>query len=168
MYMHLHSPSVPPVNVEVGGLGADGKIGLDALLLDDVLPAQPVAILLNHAAHKVNCNVPVEIQLLQYLARCYKGGHASFLVNGAAAMNVAILDLAPKGFEIPVFGQPHIHCIHVSVNGQYLFPVANPANHIAQPVNAHFVKPGLFHLPFQLLLNLFLAKAEGFDFHQLR
>ena len=47
----LHPPPLPAVNPERGRLGGDHELRPD-LVFDDVLPAEPVAVLLHSAGHQ--------------------------------------------------------------------------------------------------------------------
>ena len=170
----FHTAPVTPVDAAVGGLGGDDEFHLllpDALggeiLVDDVLPAHPVAVLFLHGAdHHDPVAGGNQAQILHDLGAVGGGSHAALLVGAAPAVDNLIGLVALIGIGCPVGDVADAHGIDVGVDGNDLIALTHPADHIAQTVHLDFVKAQLFHFGLDAGHNfLFLAAFAGVGDH---
>ncbi len=61
MHLHLHAAAMAAVDVHVGRLGDHHQLRPDFLFLDEMLPAQSVAILFHHRAGEIDGELVIEI-----------------------------------------------------------------------------------------------------------
>ena len=168
MDLHLHPATLTPVKIKVRGLGDDDHVRPEFILLDDILPAEPVAVLLHNRPGEIDRCIPVEPQLLKYASCRHKGSRSSLLIDRAATMNITVAYLATQRVKTPVALRAQVNGVHMSVDGQYPLSGSYPANDIAQAVNANLIKAGLLHLAFKFHLNLFLPGCQRLDSDKLR
>ena len=81
MDLHLHPSSLAAVKTQVGGLRDDNQVRPDLVLLDDILPAEPITVLLHHAAGEVDGNILIKPKLLQYATGGDKRSRSAFLIH---------------------------------------------------------------------------------------
>ena len=141
----LHAATLATVDLAVGRFGTDHELGADLALLDDVLPAEAVAILLLHGAGHQQGVLVFQSQILDDLAGVDHGGHAPFLIGGTATADDLVIFHPLIGVEGPVGHVADPHGIDVGIHGDQVRAVANIAQHVAHGVDLDLVKADFFH-----------------------
>ena len=147
VHANLHAAAVTTVDAAVGGLGGDDELGLDAVLVVDVLPAHAVAVLFLDGAHDHDLvALGDEAHVLHHLGRIGGGGNAALLVGAAAAPDELVVLKALVGVEVPVVAVADAHGVDVAVDGDDLVASAHEAHHVAEAVDLDLVEAELLHL----------------------
>ena len=154
VYPDLHAAPVTAVDAAVGRFRGDDEFDLAAgvlraveVLVDDVLPAHPVAVLFLHGAdHHDLVALRDQVQLLHDLHAVHGGGHAALLIRAAPAVDHVLSFVALIGVGLPVGEVADAHGIDVGVDGDDLFAVAHPADDVAQTVHFHLIIAQTLHL----------------------
>ena len=115
--LHLHPPAMPAVDAEVGRLGDDDHLGLQHAFLQDVLPAQAVAVLLHDRAGHPELHALEQAELLRDARAVHGGGDAGLLVGRAAAEDDAVPELADVGIARPRGPVADADRVEVAVDG---------------------------------------------------
>ncbi len=100
MHFHLHAAAVAAVDTQAGRLRDHDEIGLQATLIDEVLPAQAVAILFLHRGGHVHGDVVGNPEPFQHRAGINAGRDSALHVARAAAVQDTVLDIA--GVRVPI------------------------------------------------------------------
>ena len=138
------------------------NVRLQSRFLDDVLPAQTVAIFFLNGADHDQGVVAFQPQILDDLAGVDHGGHAALLVAGAAAADHLVVFVAFVGVEFPVVPVAHTHGVYVGIHGNQMLAVADGAQDIAHGIDFDFVEAHLLHFFLDSHDNLlFLAAFAG-------
>jgi len=155
------------VDVHVGRLGDHHQLGPDLFLVDQILPAQTVAVLFHHRAGEEDGELLIQPHLLDHFCRIDHGGHPAFLVDRTAAPDLALPDKGREGIKCPLRQISGIDGVNMGVESDQPRPAADAADDAAQAVDAHLVKPGSLHLLFDHLDDLLLFSRVGGGAHQL-
>lgn len=142
----LHAATLATVDLAVGGFGTDHELGADLALLDDVLPAETIAILLLYGTGHQQGVLIFQPQILDDLARIDHGGHAPFLIGCTATTNDLVIFHPLIGVESPVGAVADPDGIDVGIHGDQVRAVADIAQHVAHGVDLDLVKADLLHL----------------------
>ncbi len=147
VHADLHAAAVTAVDAAVGGLGGDDELGLDAVLVVDVLPAHAVAVLFLDGAHDHDLvALGDEVEVLHDLGSVGGGADAALLVGAAAAVDDVVGLIALVGVGVPVVDVADAHGVDVAVEGDDLVAVAHEAHDVAQAVDLDLVEAELLHL----------------------
>jgi hypothetical protein len=165
---HLHAAAVAAVDAQSGRFGDDHQLGADILFLDDVFPAQTVAVLFHDRAGEKDGQTVRHAQPGQDAAGGDHGRRSALLVDAAAAMHETVGDTARKRRFAPVLEIALVDSVDMGVNGQQALAFADSAQDAAQAVQAHVVEPGVVHLFFQLGGHLPFPAGQRFDPDQAR
>ena len=163
----LHAAALAAVDAQSRGLGGNDEFRRQGLLLEDVVPAQAVAVFLHDRADHPDLQPVQQTQLLHDLARVDHAGHARFLVHGAAAVDPAAGELPPEGIAFPLFDVADVDGVHVGVEGDLAGAVAEAAQYVAQGVELHLVEAHGLHLLGDAPDHGFLASGQALDRHDV-
>ena len=143
----LHPAAVPAVNAAVGRLGRYHKLRRDAVLAVDILPAQPVAILLLNRRDDKNAIAVRNQPEILHDARAVNGGnHAALLIGAAAAVDDLVGLIALVGILRPVGDVADADGVDMPVERDDLFTLTHPAQRVALGIDLRPVEAELFHL----------------------
>jgi len=138
---------VTAIDATVGGLGGNDELGLNAVLVVDVLPAHAVAVLfLDGADDHDLVALGDEAHVLHHLGSVGSRSHAALLVGAAAAVDDLVGLVALIGIGIPVLDVADAHGVHVGVQSDDLVALAHPADDVAQLVELDLVITQSLHL----------------------
>jgi hypothetical protein len=157
----FHPAPMTAIDVQVCRLGNDDEFRLELLFVEQVLPAQAVAVLFHDRAGEIDRELVIQAQLLDDLARIDHRGHAALLIHSAAAPDLAVFDSRLEGIEAPLLAVAGIDGVNVGVEGNDARPLANPPDNAAQTVHANLVEPDLLHLLLDDLDHLLLFGGKG-------
>ena len=101
VHHHFHPASVPAINIQIGRFGYDDQFRNQLFLFDEVLPAEPVAVLFHDCACEVNTEFIIETQFFDNPAGCDHRSHAAFLVHAASADDHAVADFCFERICLP-------------------------------------------------------------------
>ena len=143
----FHAAAVAVVDLQAGRLGRDDDFGAQLAFLDDVLPAQAVAILFLHAGdHPDRQLFRHHPEFLQHGDGVDGGDHAALLVGHAAAIDLAVLDDGRIGLDlVPEGDVADVDGVAVAVEGDHARAVADAAEQVAHAVDDDFVVAHLLH-----------------------
>ena len=164
---NLHAAAVTAVDAAVGGLGGNDELGLNAVLVVDVLPAHAVAVLfLDGADDHDLIALRDETHVLHHLGSVGSGSHAALLVRAAAAVDDLVGLVALIGIGVPVLDVADADGVDVGVDGDNLVALAHKAHNVAQAVDLDLVIAKTLHLGFDASDNLaLLAGLRGMANH---
>jgi len=143
---HLHPAALAAVDAQARRLRDHHRLGPDLLLFDEVLPAQPVAVLLNHGAGEEHREVAREIHLFHDLAGVDHGGQPALLVRGAAAPHAPVGDVGVERVEAPQGAVAGVDGVDVGVEGHQALAAPHLADDGPQAVDADLVEAQRAHL----------------------
>ena len=156
------------IDAAVGGLGGDHELdaalglGLAEVLVDDVLPAEAVAVLLLDGAGDEDGDVlGQDAQVLHDPGAVDGGDDAALLVGAAPAADVGVVLIALVGVELPVLDVADAHGVDDPVAGSH------PAQDVALAVDLHLIKAQLLHLGGDAADDALLAAALAGDGHKI-
>src|ERR1019366_429377 len=132
----LHAAPVAAVDVEVRGLGDHDELRPDAVLAEDVLPAQAVAVLLHDRPGEVDRELVVQAELLDDPPRMDHRRDAALLVDRAAAPDLPAHDLPLERVEAPLRAVARVDRVHVPVERDHPPARADAADDVAEAVDA--------------------------------
>ena len=121
-------------------VGGDDQVGLEALLLDQVLPAHSIAVLLHDGEGEVDSVLAAVAELLEDASGRDHAGSSALLVAGSASPDLAVPYVAAEGVEGPVGQVADLDRVDVCVEGELLGPISNAADDASKTVDAHFVE----------------------------
>gem|GEM_PF-6140901 len=159
--LDFHSAPVASIEPAAGGLGGYRVFRNQALFLDEVPPAETVAVLLQDSEREVHAELAVVAELLQDCPCRDHGGCAAFLVRGSPAPHQSVLDQTRERVSLPARRVPHLDGVHVRVDGQLPRPTAHTRNDASQAVEFHLVEPRLGAQRGDLPADRFFLSAEG-------
>ena len=161
----LHAAAVAVVDLQAGRLGRDDDFRTQLAFLDDVLPAQAVAILFLHAGdHPDRQLFGHQPEFLQHRDGADGGDHAALLVGHAAAVDLAVLDDGRIGLDlVPQGDVAHVDGVAVAVEGDDARAVADAAKQVAHAVDDDLVVAHLLHGRGHELDHVALLAAQGGD-----
>ena len=97
----FHAAAVPAIDLQAGRLGGDNHFGAQDVFLDDVLPAEAVAVFFLHAGDHPDGQVfGYHVQFLEHGDGDDGGDETAFLVGDAAAIDFAIPDFGGIGLAL--------------------------------------------------------------------
>ena len=139
-------PSVGSVEIDefdlLLGLFLAGEV-----VVDDVLPAHPVAVLfLDGADDHDPIALGIRSRSFIDLGAVDGGGHAALLVGAASAEDHVLRLISLVGVSLPVAEIADAYGIDMRVDGDDLFALAHPADDVAQAVDLYLIKAQLLHL----------------------
>ena len=158
-HLDLHTAAVAAVDVARRGLGKHHKFRRVLVLVDDVLPAEAVAILLLDGAHHHQREVARKPQILDDLPRVDHGGHAALLVAGASADDDLVVLVPLVGVVGPKGAVADSDGIDVRVEGDQVFAVPDEAEHVPHGVDLDSVVPAGLHLGLDAMDHFLLPAA---------
>ena len=163
----LHAAAVTAVDAAVGGLGGNDELGLNAVLVVDVLPAHAVAVLfLDGADDHDLVALGDEAHVLHHLGSIGSRSHAALLVGAAAAIDDLVGLVALIGIGIPVLDVADADGVDVGVDSDDLVAIAYKAHDVAQAVDLDLVIAKALHLGLDASDNLtLLARLRGVRDH---
>ena len=163
----LHATAVTAIDAAVGGLGGNDELGLNAVLVVDVLPAHAVAVLfLDGADDHDLVALGDEAHVLHHLGSVGSRSHATLLVGAAAAVDDLVGLVALIGIGIPVLDVADADGVDVRVDGDDLVALAHKAHDVAQAVDLDLVIAKVLHLGLDAGNNLtLLAGLRGVANH---
>ena len=168
IHADFHAASVSSVNAAVRRFRGNDKFRADTALVDDILPAQAVAVLFHDGAddHQL-VSLGDQVHILHDLCAVYRGSHAAFLVGTAAAVDHLIVLIAFVRIIRPVLDIADADRIDMGIDRDDLIALSHPADYIPEAVNFHFVKSELLHFrPYTLHDFLFLAAFTRMGNHR--
>ena len=136
-----------PIDVEVRRLGDDDELRLEAVFIQDVLPAQPVAVLLHDGAGKIDRELVVEPEFPDEAAGVDHRCDPALLVDGTAPPDLAVLHERLERVEAPLREVARIDRVDVAVEGDHARARADAPDDVAEAVDAHLVELEALHLP---------------------
>jgi len=114
----LHPAALAAIDAVVGRLGGDDEFRLHALLLDEVEPAEAVAVLLLHrAGHQVGEALVEQAEVAGDGPAVDRRHDAAELVGAAAAADDLVVLKALEGVEVPVGDVADADRVDVPVKG---------------------------------------------------
>ena len=163
----LHAAAVTAIDAAVGGLGGNDELGLNAVLVVDVLPAHAVAVLfLDGADDHDLVALGDKTHVLHHLGSIGSRSHAALLVGAAAAVDDLVGLVALIGIGIPVLDVADADGVDVGVDGDDLVALAHKAHDVAQAVDLDLVIAKVLHLGLDTGNNLaLLAGLRGMANH---
>ena len=163
----LHAAAVTAIDAAVGGLSGNDELGLNAVLVVDVLPAHAVAVLfLDGADDHDLVALGDEAHVLHHLGSVGSRSHAALLVGAAAAVDDLVGLVALIGIGIPVLDVADADGVDVRVDGDDLVALAHKAHDVAQAVDLDLVIAKALHLGLDAGNNLaLLAGLRGVRDH---
>ena len=144
--LDLHPSAVAAVDGEVRRLGDHHRFGPQPVLVDDVLPAEAVAVFFLDAADHPEREVALEAEFLDDAPAVDDGRERALHVAGAAAVDDAVPLVALERIDRPVGRIADIHGVHVGVEREHARAVADAAEDVAHRVDAHLVVAAGDHL----------------------
>ena len=147
-YVHadFHAPALAAIDAAVGGFGGYHKFGLQPVFVDDVLPAQAVAVLFLHRSdHDDGAVLGTQAKLFDDLPGINHAGHAAFLIARAAPADGFGVFVAFVGIKGPVGTVADAHGIDVRVKGDDAGAISDKAEDVAHLVDFDPVEADLFH-----------------------
>jgi len=143
----LHPAAVAAVDAVVGRLGGHHERGAHAVLLDEVQPAQAVAVLLLHGSRDhVGVGVREQAEVLRDPPAVHRGDDATQLVRRPPAADQFLVLEALERVEVPVLGIADADGVDVAVESDEGLPRPHGADRAAEPVDAGGGVPELLHL----------------------
>ena len=155
------------IDAAVGGLGGNDELGLNAVLVVDVLPAHAVAVLfLDGADDHDLVALGDEAHVLHHLGSIGSGSHTALLVRAAAAVDDLVGLVALIGIGIPVLDVADADGVDVGVDGDNLVALAHKAHDVTQAIDLDLVIAKALHLGLDASDNLaLLAGLRGVRDH---
>ena len=155
------------IDATVGGLGGNDELGLNAVLVVDVLPAHAVAVLfLDGTDDHDLVALGDEAHVFHHLGSVGSRSHATLLVGAAAAVDDLVGLVALIGIGIPVIDVADADGVDVGVDGDDLVALAHKAHNVAQAVDLDLVIAKALHLGLDAGDNLaLLARLRGMRDH---
>jgi len=145
-HLDLHTAAVAAVDVARRGLGKHHKLRRVLVLVDDVLPAEAVAILLLDGAHHHQREVARKPQVLDDLPRVDHGRHAALLVAGPPADNDLVVLVSFVRVILPERPVADTYGIDMSIEGDEMLSRPDEAEDVPHGVDLHPVVPAGLHL----------------------
>ena len=148
-YVHtdLHTASLAPVDSAVGGLCGYHELGTNLVLIDDVLPAQAVAILLLYGSrYQDRVLVGEQPQILHDPGSVYGGYNTSALVGYASSSDLGVVLIALIGVKLPVVLISDSNGVNVGVKTDEGLSGSHVSENVAHGVDLYLVKFQLSHL----------------------
>ena len=149
----LHASALSSVDTAVRRFRGDDKLRSDLVLVDDVLPAQSVAVLLHDGADNHDLvSLRDQIQVFHDLRAVERGGHAAFLIGSASSVDDVICLISLVRIVRPVVPVADADGVDMTVDCNNLLVIADisvsahPADDVAQSVDLNLVEPDLLHL----------------------
>ena len=170
LYVHtdFHTASLAAVDSAVGGLGGNHKFGADLVLVDDVLPAQAVAVLLlNGSRYQNGVTVAEQSQILHDPGSIYGGYKAAALVGYASSSDFGVVLIAFVGVKVPVVLVSDPDGVDVGIKTDEGFSGSHVSQDVAHGVDLHLVKLQLPHLLGNAVDVGFLIAALAGKFHDV-
>ena len=161
LHPNLHPAPMTAIDVQVGRLSNDNEFRLELLFVQQVLPAQAVAVLLHDCAGEIDRELVVQAQLLDDLPCIDHCGHAALLIHGAPAPDLAVFDSRLERVEAPLLAVAGIDGVNVGVEGDHARALANAPDNAPQTVNTHLVEADLLHFLLDDLNDLLLFGGKG-------
>ena len=163
----LHAAAVTAIDAAVGGLGGNDELGLNAVLVVDVLPAHAVAVLFLDGANDHDLvALGDEAHVLHHLGSVGSRSHAALLIGAAAAIDDLVGLVALIGIGIPVLDVADANGVDVGIDGDDLVALAHKAHDVAQAVDLDLVIAKALHLGLDASDNLaLLARLRGMGDH---
>lgn len=155
---------MPAIDLQAGRLGGDNHFGAQDVFLDDVLPAEAVAVFFLHAGDHPDGQVfGYHVQFLEHGDGDDGGDETAFLVGDAAAIDFAIPDFGGIGLALgPQADVADVHGVAVAVKSNHAGAVADAPEQVAHAVNDDFLVAHVFHGFFEELDDFaFLAAGRG-------
>ena len=163
----LHATAMAAIDVHVRRFGNDDEFGFQLLDVEQVLPAKPVAVLFHHGCREINRELIVQAKFLDDSARVNHRGHAALLIHRPAPPNFPGLHERLERIEIPLRQVAGINRVHVAVEGDHAFALADAADDVAEAVNADSVEADLLHFLFDDGDDVLLLGGEGLGADQV-
>ena len=123
----LHPSTMAAVNTQAGRLGDHNQLGPQAIFINNVLPAQAVAIFLLHGCGHIQGDIIRYAGFLQQRSGVDARGNPAFHVTGTAAIQNPVLDVAGMRITIPHRQVTGINGIDVAVQRNHIWAGADPA-----------------------------------------
>ena len=162
----LHTSSVTSVDSAVSRLGGNDKFRTDLVFVDDVLPAQSVAVFFHDRADDHDLvSLRDQIHFFHDFHCVYSGCSAAFLVGSASSVDHVIIFPSFIRIRSPVFAVSDTDSIDMAVNCDDLLVISDiavlsgPADHISEAVDLNLVKTDLLHLLFDAHYYVLLFAA---------
>ncbi len=160
-----------PIDLHLGRFADDDEIGLDpGVHLDEGIGCDPVAPLL-HVAEVVDGVALQEAEVTGNGQAMDHARRAALLVACAPRVEATILHLTHERIPLPLVGITDAYGIDVGVIHDDLWPIADAADCVSHPVEAHLIVTELAHLrldPFAHRPNLRFHARNGADIaHEL-
>ena len=149
----FHAPAMAAPHLAIGGIGNHDAFRADVVFVDEVLPAEAVAILFLHRADHVERVIARQIEVFDDFRAINHAGQRAFLIRRAAPVNDAVLEFAFIRVMRPRGGIADADGIHMRVNRQNCLAVADAPYNIAHRVNRDFIEPDAEHFLLDMLNN---------------
>ena len=147
VYTDLHTASLAPVDSAVGGLCGYHELGTNLVLIDDVLPAQAVAVLLLYGSgYQDGVLVGEQSQVFHDSGSVHSGYDAAALVGNASSADLGVVLIAFIGVEVPVVLVSDSNGVDVGVKTDEGFSGSHVSENVAHGVDLYLVKFQLSHL----------------------
>ena len=159
LHHDFHAAALTAVNAAIRRLGADDKFGAEFPLLDNVLPAKPIAILFLDGTDYNQRVVSFESKILDDFSRVDHRGHAALLVAGtASAYGLGILAPLVR-IKFPVCHIADANGVDMCIHCDNVFAMPDGAEDIPHWVDFNLVKTNLLHLLFDAQDDFLLLRA---------
>ena len=143
----LHTPPLAAVDAAVCGLCGYDEFRADLVLVDNVLPAQAVAVLfLNRSDHHDLASFRDQVQIFHDPCAVYSGNQTAALVGHAAPADLGVVFITFIGIEGPVVDVSDSYSIDMRVIGDDPVSGSHVADDISLGIDNDLVEVELFHL----------------------
>ena len=142
----LHAPPVSPVDVARRGLREHHELWTVPVLVDDVLPAEAVAVLLLDRPRHHEGEIAGEAEVLYDFARIDHGCHAALLVAGSPADDDLVVLVSFVGVILPEGPVADADGIDMGIEGDEVSARSDETEDVPHGVDLHPVVPAGLHL----------------------
>ena len=159
----FHTAAVTAIDAQAGRFGTDDEFGFEFVFINDVLPAEAVAVFFLDGAGDDERVIAFEAEVFDDFAGINHGSHAAFLIRAAAAPNRVVILFAFVGIAFgPQADVADADGVDVGVHRDDVLAVADVAEDVAHRVDFDLVKSDLFHFLFDAQNDFFfVARFAG-------
>ena len=143
----FHTSALSPVDTSVGRLCGDNKFRTDFIFINNVLPAETVAVFFLNSSYNHNLTAfRNQIQILHDSCAVNSRYKTAALVGHTAAADLCLVLVALIGIECPVVNISDSYGVDMCVIRDNSFAGSHVADDISLRINNNLIKIQLFHL----------------------
>ena len=166
-YAHLRLALVAERYHVVGRLAYHDEVGAKAELLVHHLDVLAVAVLLADASADAYAFARRQPAFARERRAVYRGREAALHIDGAASVDAPVLYLGGEGRKNPLVRVVHLDVVHVRVEVDELFAVADESDRVARAVDEGLVVAELLHFSDDRLRDAALLVRVAAYAHEL-